>query len=33
MRDVWIIRASNIPHPTDSGVPNPGETWNPKYLH
>ena len=25
MKDVWIIRGSNIPHPWDLGVPNPGE--------
>jgi hypothetical protein len=23
LKDVWIIRGSNIPHPTDSSVPNP----------
>ncbi len=25
MNNVWIIRGSNIPHPWDLGVPNPGK--------
>ena len=25
LKDVWIIRASNIPHPDDLGVSNPGK--------
>ena len=24
MKDMWLIRATNIPHPGDTAVPNPG---------
>ena len=29
MKDVWTIRAINIPHPKDLGVPNPGQPSGP----